>query len=166
MDLFATLKSTWQMISGQSAWVTLSAPAQAQLGESLAVTIEVKLKENTLHVDRLDLILRAVEHSAGEPCPAHEEAAVRQAHRNGLEDKSVVTYEQRLTVDAQLILPPRAQQSWPVTLTLPNDAQPSYAGKQASHRWSLQAELVTQGRNPKSKPHPIHVRNPSGGEAG
>ncbi|HDL64749.1 MAG TPA: hypothetical protein ENH12_05095 [Proteobacteria bacterium] len=153
MGFFSKMKN---FVTGGGAEVTIE-PIEPALGGPFQVKIhaaiedaDVEIKEVYLKVASMEtVIIKDVE-------IARMIDEKMETVREDIENTTTV-HDQKIEVTGPQTLKANEEYDWETTVTLPDNALPSFIGITAKHEWKLMAGLDTSGNDPDSGWVIIHL---------
>jgi len=146
MGFFDKLKN---YVTGGGAKVTVEAvepsrggPFQVKIHAAVGET-EVPIQEVYLKVVSLEtVVIKDVE-------IARQVEDKMETVRQDIE-KTTTAHDQKIEVEGPQVLQANQEYDWETTVTLPENALPSFYGITAKHEWKILAGLSTSGNDPDS----------------
>jgi sporulation-control protein spo0M len=145
MGLFDKLKGAMNAVTGGAAKVTIAfekpaAPAGASARAMITATSSgAEVKSGGVFID-----VRSIEES--------EVEVENNKHR-----MTTTMFEKSFRIADGFVLAPNETKKFHGEFAIPPDAQPTYEGKWASHRWSVRGRLEALGNDPDSGFQPFVV---------
>lgn len=142
MGLLDSLKSAKNYITGGSAEITVSMPEEIEIGHAFDVHVACKALAD-ITPKKVYIILQSVERVKVEGYDFDDAEYER---------KRMVTtmYNDEVEIVGEQSMQEGKTYEWDISLTIPDDAECTYNGKNATHTWRLQAAIDVPGNDPDS----------------
>jgi len=145
MGFFDKLKN---MVTGGGAKVEVEA-VKPSLHSPFPVKIKVVVEEADLEIAGAYLKVAGVEKVELKNFKVSSGDGEQPAQHRDI-NETAFTYEARIEAAGAQKLVARGGYEWEVTVELPADSQPAYAGVNASHSWKILGGLDVTGNDPDS----------------
>ena len=132
-------------VTGGAAKVTLELPTIGFVSMPIPVKVRITAEADFTCTGTF-LDVQGVEHLQFRPREAPQDVTSVET-----------TYRQSLKVNDGFTLKKGESKEVAAVVTLPREAQPSYAGKHGKHTWTVQARLEAKGNDPDSGWQPIRI---------
>lgn len=147
MGLFDKLKAAAKYVTGGGAKVSVEA-LEPSLDRPFKVRVGAVVSEAELSIDRVYLNIRA-EEEVRLPKPRNREQSESELNENDFREEQQ-TFRQEFPVSGAETLSAGGEYSWEAEISLPSGLNGTYIGRNAWHRWYIQAGLDAKGNDPDS----------------
>ena len=146
MGFFNKLKN---YVTGGAAKVTVEA-VEPFRGGPFRVKIHAAVEDSEIPIEQVYLKIVSLETVVIKDVEiARQVEEKMETVRQDIE-KTTTSHDQRIEVAGQQVLQANQEYDWETTVTLPDNALPSFYGITAKHEWKILAGLSTSGNDPDS----------------
>jgi len=140
------LKNLMNKITGGGAKVSIEIE-EALLGDSFPVKVSAVIGDADIKIDKVYLYIRSTERARFENVEMRDHSG--EAYSQDMEFDNEV-FRTELTVTGAELLKANGTYEWTVQVELPEEAAPTFAGRNIEHVWEFYAGLDTVGNDPDS----------------
>lgn len=153
MSLFSKMKN---FVTGGGAEVAVAA-IEPILGAPFQVNIHAKIHDADIEIKCVYLKVVSLESVVIKDVEiARIIDEKMETVRKDIE-KTTTVHDQKIKVSGEQVLKANKEYDWVTTVTLPENALPSFIGITAKHEWKIMAGLDAPGNNPDSGWVTIHL---------